>query len=458
MNKHLPKIILIIGIIWLTSSLLYLISIPQWEKSSNKNNTYIQENNKKIEDNKNNTKTEEENINIDNTTIQTDNKLTVLLPSYFFNDAFINLAKDIKEKENIIIKYQTIENLEEYKLFLDWHSKQNITADIFLIPTDRLQWLESNIKKIELEKNTWLSAYFHPIFQYLSSQENYTLVPFSIDPLVTFIWQEVNFNNPKVTPWNILSFLILNKPKRTVDMPLLRWISKNDIRLLENERESFTHYFQILYNFLYQINLNGNIEILEQFQKIYTNDIQYKRDYIKFKEIIKKIEKRNTNCSTFPNICLFAYKFGDIRFWFMSDIIILEKYFNDSNRKENEIKILNFPLADDVYKVRWRVFVINKSNKDDIQTKKFFQYYLKAWVNNSYNLWWKNISAFTNIYNLQTTQKKYNNIIKYEQNFSILYQSIDLQKDFIKKTSTIKFLKWDLSTDEFLNKIKERNR
>jgi len=419
MNKHLPKIVLIVGIVGLTSSLLYLITIPsKWNINLSElqiveeiDTKLDRQNSKTIEDTK---QIEEKKImkEINNTDFLDDGKLTILLPNYFFNDDFISLAKEIEEKEKIIIKYQTIDNIEEYKLFLNGGIDQKITADVFLIPSDWLQWLESNIKQIELEKNTGLHAYFHPIFQYVSSQEEYTFVPFSIDPLI-------------------------------------------NIRLLENERESFPHYFQILYNFLYQINLNGNTEILEQFQKIYTNDIEYKRNYIKFKETIKKIEKRNTNCSIFPNVCLFVYKFGDIRFWFMSDLVIWEKYFADSTRKENEVKLLNFPLADDVYKVRWRGFVINENNLNDEQIQKFFQYYLKAWVNNSRNLWWKNISAFTNIYNLQIQQKKYSNIIKYEQKFSILYSSIDLQKDFFKKTSAIKFLKWNISTDEFLKKIKE---
>ena len=462
MNKHLPKIVLIVGIVGLTSSLLYLITIPsKWNINLSElqiveeiDTKLDRQNSKTIEDTK---QIEEKKImkEINNTDFLDDGKLTILLPNYFFNDDFISLAKEIEEKEKIIIKYQTIDNIEEYKLFLNGGIDQKITADVFLIPSDWLQWLESNIKQIELEKNTGLHAYFHPIFQYVSSQEEYTFVPFSIDPLITFVSQEADFQSQRVTVWNMLSFLILNKTNRKTDMPLLRGVSKNDIRLLENERESFPHYFQILYNFLYQINLNGNTEILEQFQKIYTNDIEYKRNYIKFKETIKKIEKRNTNCSIFPNVCLFVYKFGDIRFWFMSDLVIWEKYFADSTRKENEVKLLNFPLADDVYKVRWRGFVINENNLNDEQIQKFFQYYLKAWVNNSRNLWWKNISAFTNIYNLQIQQKKYSNIIKYEQKFSILYSSIDLQKDFFKKTSAIKFLKWNISTDEFLKKIKE---
>jgi hypothetical protein len=61
--------------------------------------------------------------------------------------------------------------------------------------------------------------------------------------------------------------------------------------------------------------------------------------------------------------------------------------------------------------------------------------YIKSSVLNSLPLWENNLSAFNNVFQIQKIQKRYENILKYEPNFSLMYNDINLQEDFIKKTN-----------------------
>ena len=132
MSKRLPFIILGIGIVGLFFSIMYLFSNTpdQNNKAISKiQNTKIEKTEDKVTRTANSTTS---STKIDNQSTQTkENKTTqqeknlspkkeilIVMPGYFFNDDFIALAKKIKEKENIIIKYQSFENLQQYQSLL----------------------------------------------------------------------------------------------------------------------------------------------------------------------------------------------------------------------------------------------------------------------------------------------------------------------------------------------------
>lgn len=103
-----------------------------------------------------------------------------------------------------------------------------------------------------------------------------------------------------------------------------------------------------------------------------------KRDYVAFVQLIKKIQKRNQYCEVYPDTCLFAYKFANIKFGYLSDLIIWDKYFSDSNRTLGDVDIVNFPLSSKVYKVRGWAFVVNTHSNADGAVQAFFEEYLRA--------------------------------------------------------------------------------
>ena len=378
------------------------------------------------------------------------------MPGHFFNDDFIALAKKIKEKEKITIKYQSFENLQQYQSFLRQDGTGENNADLFLVPTDRLSSLDQkHIKKIKTNED--ISTFVNPLFLHYNQEENYSFMPHAIDPLVTFIGKNTNLDINNWTIGKTLSYLTIWQTEKSLSLPILRGVSKNDIRLLEINKESFPNYFSLLYNFLYQFKQDNNIKDLEAMLQLSKVESKHKRDYVRFIEIIKRIEKRNPHCKDFPDICLFAYKFGDIKFGYLSDLVIWNEYFSDANRTFGDIDIVNFPISSDVYKVRGRGFVVNKDSEADEAINTFFQYYLQAGVNNEFALRNNIRSAHNAIFDFQKTQKKYQNILKYEKQFSLIHNGRDLQDEFFKSTETLNLLKWKTTAKEYLN-ILDRKR
>ena len=441
---------IIIGIIGLFFSLIFFFkySTPQ---TNTKEDTNLQNISLSANDQKTLPITPKIPIATNKTTTAT--TLNITMPWTFFNNAFIAMADEIQKKENINIHYHSIDNPNTYQQYI----QSNITGndfDIFLIPLD---WLDSlttkhQIKKIQIDEDT--TNYVLPLFSTYNSPQ-YTLIAHAIDPLVTFIAKDSHLQYNQRTMSQTLSYLnIANMPKK-VSLPVARGISKNDIRLLEQNKESFPNYFSILYNFLYQFAQNKDQKSLNAMLKLSQINPDTQRDYVKFIQLIKKIQKRNQYCKIYPDTCLFAYKFSDIKFGYLSDLTIRNHFFDDSNRKFKDIDIVNFPLSSQTYKVRGRAFVIN-STSDKNKTpaiKTYFNYYLQAWVTNKYALWDNILSAHNAIFDFQKSQKKYQNIMKYQKSFSLIHAWRDLQKDFLSQTNTINLLKGEVDPQTYLNQI-----
>jgi hypothetical protein len=85
---------------------------------------------------------------------------------------------------------------------------------------------------------------------------------------------------------------------------------------------------------------------------INNSQLSYKRNYVNYKKLYTIVAKRDEHCALYPDICLMAYKFADIRFGFVSDQVIWQKYFPQTSRDIKDIKMYNFPLSTNIYKVR----------------------------------------------------------------------------------------------------------
>ena len=174
--------------------------------------------------------------------------------------------------------------------------------------------------------------------------------------------------------------------------------------------------------------------------------LDYSYDYIKFNQLYKLIWKKEENCSKFPSICLMSYSFWDLKFGFLSDFDILEKYFT-GNKTMLEIAIFN--NIDLSYPVKGRVFVVPKWSEKINLANEFFKEYLKEWVDNEW-LWWNTLSAINNIYDQQKQDSRYGELTKNESKFKLMYESINLQEDFLKDSKNLNLLKWNYKPELYL--------
>jgi len=385
--------------------------------------------------------------------IEIQEEITVLLPDFYFNNKFIKLAEIIKKDRNVKINYQTIQNQDKYKEMIEnqlsWY--QNI--DIFLIPTTRLASFKNQSQVIDIRGVEKTAAYVLSIFQPITDQEKYTFIPFSIDPLISIVGKNTQIEKKKITLSTFLSYLVLSKNKKPFFLPSIIWLNKTDLKFFQKGQQIFSNSADIYYQLFYQITQSKNEKALETLLSFSDKKTPYNRNFINFTKIKKKISTRNPNCQDFPAICLLSYEFSDIKLWYLSEITIRKKYFK-TNRHPINMHIYQFPMSNLVYKVRWRWFLPHKKSKKQEAIKIFFQEYLKAGTSNKITFTEDTLSAFNAQFKEQINQLKYQTLAKNQNNFSLIYQWLETQKQFFSLTWVSKLINKETSPQNFLQEIK----
>lgn len=380
------------------------------------------------------------NIEINNDS-KTTGELSIVLPKFLFNKEFETIAKKLETKE-IKITFKKIESSSQYyNIIKSWLDN----GDIYLLPSNWIKWLD--LENINIWENP--KPYFHTLFNDIIWVNNNKFIPYAIDPIITITKPNINSVENRS---NIFSYTTLWTQNKKYAMPLIRWIWKNDIRLLEKLNWPFENYFDILYQNIMQINENNNLSELKNMLDTEKISLDYKYNFAKFKQLYDIIQKRDENCKTFPAICLMSYGFWDIKFWFLSDFDILDTYFS---KNKNNFEIQNFNNSEVVYPVKWWIFISPKNNININLTNEFIKEYLIQSIENNTWLWNNTLSAVNNIYNIQKTQAKFQQLISNENNFKLIYEDINLQEEFIKSTNTLEMLKWNYSPDLYIKNFKQ---
>jgi hypothetical protein len=182
--------------------------------------------------------------------------------------------------------------------------------------------------------------------------------------------------------------------------------------MLSNDMEPFENYSDLLQIHQKQAEENW---ISEQNDMESTNNIanKSKYSYINQINIINILKNQNKYCEIFPSICIMLYWYADIKFWFLTDFDIIDKYFWNNN-----LIIGDFTDTKYSYPVRWRSFVIPKWNEKTNLTNKFFNKYISESLD--WTQFWNNsLSAISNYYDIQKQESKFELIIKNEPKFFI---------------------------------------
>ena len=385
---------------------------------------------------------EYESINNQNTVVDnniwiTTWELKILVPNFLANSWFENIAK-ILQWEWIDVSFSYATDMNKLKLeVMQWMADY----DLYIIPSNWILWL--NLEWIYLGEN--IKPYFIPIFQDMLSEYENTFIPYSLDPFVTMtkIWIS------DINTWaKLFSYTTLWSQGKAYAMPIIWWIWNSDIELLKSGTWPFENYFDILY---WQIELikkkhsNTELNNMLDVEKI---DLWFKYNYESFYNIYSRLTKSNSYCEYYPAVCMFAYNFGDIKFGFISDFDILDKYFPEA---WNNFVALEFTNSDIEYPTRWWWFVIPKWNKNKNLSIKFLWVYIADAVDGDLSLRWNTLPAINNMYDTKKSGILYNNIMNYEDKFILYLDDINLQDNFANNSRNINLLQWFYSPEVYIN-------
>ena len=366
--------------------------------------------------------------------LPTTGSINVIIPWFLENQWFNTISNNLKEND-IDVSIKTIDSYSKYETEI----KNNLqNYDIALIPLNRIIWLET--ESINLWEN--VKPYFIGLFDVDSSTNS--SIPFAIDPAITLY---KNTTPEQSSREKLFSYSLTWKSQKKYAMPILWWFDELTLDLIKSNKIPFENYVELLYLQLKQIKLKDDNSELSNM--INTNNISLKEKYTykNLNTILTTLKDQNENCNISPALCIIKYWFADIKFWFLSDLDILKKYFPGNYN----LYAWSFTNSENQYPVKGRVFIVPKWNENTNLTNKFFSEYISESVDWNSDFWNNTLSAISNIYENQKAENKFKNILQNENNFYIFTGSINLQDQIINDGKTIEMLKWKYNVKSYLS-------
>ena len=332
-------------------------------------------------DRENQEETQEDNQN-------ENNEIKLMMPRYFYTPARKNFAEDLYNSEKVSINFILIDDLNEYRNSL---SNQDFSdADIFLSPYDWNEFI--NTQAFSFQKS--LKPAFDSFVSDIIQDWDTTFLPFSADPMLMFILSGHTLNNFS----EISEFAENRQSKRAMSFPIFYGITDEDYynKWFSREYKDIMRYALLHYFTTYR-NAN-NEEILSNWidcnNWIWTNVNGFQNYNVSNLNSI--LDTKDTQeCKQFPSICFQLYDLVWLRFWFLSDIDIVETYFQQRKPKLEEIKMENFPFSDTEapVRIRWRSMPNWLTN---VRTINAVYRFLVKYMNsgNQYNLWSSTLPLF----------------------------------------------------------------
>lgn len=437
MNKEFKSIL----VLWIIAIIISWVGLYQFKDVKFKNTKQLQKaNEEKMQELKN-----EYNELIDvyiptitdtplENNLPTTGSIRVIIPWFFENQWFTAISNNLKEND-IDVYFEMIDSYPKYETEIKTNLKN---YDIALIPMNRFVWLETD--SITLWEN--IKPYFIQLFN-LDSSTN-SAIPYSIDPAITLYQNSIPEQN---TREKLFSYSLTRKSQKRYAMPILWWFDDLTLNLIESKKAPFENYIELLYLQLKQIKNNDDNSELSNM--LNTNNIALKTKYTyqNLNTILNILKNWNQFCSIYPALCTIKYWYTDVKFWFLSDLDILEKYFPG----HYDLYAGAFTNSEKSYPVKWRVFVVPKWNQNTNLTNKFFSEYISESIDWNYTFRNNTLSAITNIYDQQKEKDTFKNIISNENKFYIFTGSINLRDQIINDWKTINMLKWDYNLKSYLS-------
>lgn len=347
----------------------------------------------------------------------TPSTLTIAMPIWMVNEAWRRPIINKLHQQSITIRLITNTRDQSYEEFVNTLiSWWNTWADIILMNQDQLE--EHN----RYAGSFWFSQDISTLFSYVFfeyfKRTDVTFIPFGVDPMVTFMKKPLeNTTTQSIDRDDIVNSITTQEQddprKLAVQIPILFGIDSLDIQLIKNHKEAYDGYMDTLKNILFQSSNRGElVEKIRQFSDPRLEE--YKLwDYAKYKRVSKTLKERNQKCQLYTKLCFMYYKLTSVSFWYLSEMDIVNKYFQQSS-----YTIYNFPNSSSVYPVKLRWWIVNKARYNEVVKADgngvslawtFFQEYVNQSTNGNHYLRPTLFSAFNSVLDSQESdlQRRY---------------------------------------------------
>ncbi len=318
----------------------------------------------------------------------------VVLPKYFEGYWFSDIQSEL-EKVGLNVEYSYVINNSDY--FTKIQNWELSDSDILLVPLDFLDSMD--VSDIDME--TQISSFFD---ESISWNDNIfkRFIPFAVDPTVLVVNKNSTITNTDI--YDLLAYSLLWESDKALSFPIMIPNHISDENVLESWDSSFEN--QIILKEIFEKEINDlqnnfRVEDMQDLANMTGNNF-YDSDLVV--KLVDSISKDRGVCRWFSGICLLSYNFADMKFWFWSDVEIMNLYFQNTPA-HNNVYLARIPSEDWTYPVRLRWFV---ANTNTAATQKFLQEYIKQGNKINWEYLWsvllkdfENNNFIDNLWNLE---------------------------------------------------------
>ena len=314
-------------------------------------------------------------------------EIRLMMPRYFYTPERKTFKKDLYDEEKVHINFIFVDDLNSYR---DNLSNANFSdADIFLFPYD---WKESvNVQSFAFQKS--LKPAFDDFVSTIIQDQDTSFLPFAADPMIMYILSWYTLNNLSETS----KFADNRESQKPMSFPIFFGITDEDYynkwfarEYQDIMRYSLLHYFTTYRNITNQEILSARID--SNNLSDWNNEIQ-NYNVPNLNTILSTIDI--SECKYFPWICFQLYDLVWLRFGFLSDIDVVNTYFQAKQSKFTQLQKLKSPFyeTEAPVRIRWRAI---PESLTDINTTNAVYRFLVKYMNShdQYNLRNSTLSVF----------------------------------------------------------------
>lgn len=299
-------------------------------------------------------------------------EIRVMMPKYFYNSERKRFGEDLYKDKKIYIKFIFIDDLNSYRdqVFESSFSQ----ADVFLFPYDRI----SKTPTITFPRPRDLENYFDPFVKPLITSDNISFLPFAADPMVMYVNSGYSSQNNFYT---IFDYASDRESAIPLSFPIFFGLDKED-----SNNKWFKREYQDIVRYALMHYFTTNNDNKQLWARIDSSAVQSQSYTI---QNLNKISNSITApwCKYFPSICFQTYKFVWLRFWFLSDIDVVNTYFTWKKSNFDKLLIMNLPFSqiESPVRIRWRWI---PTTLKDIDTRDGVKAFLLEYIlkHDQYNL------------------------------------------------------------------------
>lgn len=303
-----------------------------------------------------------------------------MMPHYFYTAWWKDFAQNLYEEKNVYMNFIFIDNLNDYRdaIIDEWFSD----ADLALIPYDWMEYIKP--KTFSFQKN--VDTDFDKMVSSVINNSDISFLPFAVDPMVMYT---LTGNEIQTNFSDMLDFVYdYWTPTKSLSFPIFFWVTAEDY-----DKEWFLREYQdiIRYALMHYFTTYRDVNSLEKWLETNIPWKNYNGNTLN--TIVNKIS--DPNCNNFPSICIQLNNYVTIRFWFLSDIDVVNQYFSEKKSEFNDISQNPTPMftIESPFRLRWWIIPWGVESVDKINgVYLFLAQYMKK--HSSYPLWNSTLSAF----------------------------------------------------------------